>query len=91
MGVELIGIVPIREELGAVERFKGESKLHEKFGDDGIKAYLSIDSKKNAEEIKMETGIAEEKLIELLDYMEREKLIHLKTVYELEIEKTLKR
>lgn len=91
MGVELIGIIPIKEELGAVERFRTESKLHEKFRDEGIKVYLSIDSKKNAEEIKTDTGIAETRLLEILNFMEEEKIIQLKTVYELEAEKTLKR
>lgn len=91
MGEALIGVIPIKQELGAFERFKAESKLHERFGDVGIKVYLSIDSKKNAEEIKAEVSVDEEKLMEMLAFMEQEKLIQLKTVYELETEKVMKR
>ncbi|MCX6777026.1 MAG: hypothetical protein NTY73_03605 [Candidatus Micrarchaeota archaeon] len=91
MGEELLGIIPIREQFGAVERFRIESKLHEKFRDDGIKVYLSIDSKKNAEELKAELGLADAKLIEILNFMEREGIIKLKTIYEFELEGSLKK
>jgi len=91
MGEELLGIIPIREQLGAVERFRTESKLHERFKDDGIKVYLSIDSKKNAEEIKTETGLAEGKFLEIINFMEGEGIIKLKTIYEFELESSLKR
>jgi hypothetical protein len=90
MGGELIGIIPIKNEVGAFERFKAESKLYEKFGDEGIKVYLSIDSKKNVEEIKAEVGVDEKKLLEILNFMEQENLAKLKTVYEIEIEKMMK-
>jgi hypothetical protein len=91
MGEELIGIIPVKGELGAVERFRVERKLHERFRDEGIKVYLSIDSKKNAEEIKAETGISEARLLEILNFMEGEGIIQLKTIYEFELESTVKR
>jgi len=91
MGEELLGIIPSREQLGAVERFRVESKLHERFRDDGIKVYLSIDSKKNAEELKAELGLADAKLLEILNFMEGEGIIKLKTVYEFELEGSLKK
>ncbi|MEM3555181.1 MAG: hypothetical protein QXF56_00430 [Candidatus Micrarchaeia archaeon] len=90
MGGELIGIIPIKKELSAFERFKAESKLYEKFGDEGIKVYLSVNSMKNAEEIKAEVGVDEKKLMEILSFMEQENLIQLKTVYEVEMEKMMK-
>jgi len=91
MGEELLGVIPTREQLGAVERFKIESKLHDKFKDDGIRVYLSVDSRKNAEEMKTELGLSDAKFIEILNFMEREGIIKLKTIYELELEDSLKK
>ncbi|NYZ79353.1 hypothetical protein H0N99_04360 [Candidatus Micrarchaeota archaeon] len=91
MGEELLGIIPVKEDLGVVERFKIEKILYEKFKDDAIKVYLSIDSKKNAEEIKTETEIPEAKFLEMLDFMEKSKLIQLKTIFEIEVNKKDKR
>jgi hypothetical protein len=87
MGEELLGIIPVKEELGAVERFRIEKMLYEKFKDDAIKIYLSIDSKKNAEEIETETEIPEAKFLEMLNFMEKSKLIQLKTIFEIEVAK----
>jgi hypothetical protein len=87
MGEELLGIIPVKEELGAVERFKIEKTLYDKFKDDSIRVYLSIDSKKNAEEIETETEIPEAKFLEMLNFMEKSKLIQLKTIFEIEVAK----
>ena len=85
MGEELLGIIPIREELGVVERFKIEKMLYERFKDDAIRIYLSIDSKKNAEEIETEIELSEGKFLEILNFMEKSKIIQLKTIFELEV------
>jgi hypothetical protein len=89
MGEELLGVIPVKEELSVVERFKIEKMLYERFKDDGIKVYLSIDSKKNAEEIKAETGIPEGRFLEILNFMEGERIIQLKTIFELEADSKL--
>ena len=85
MGEELLGIIPVREELGVVERFRIEKTLYEKFKDDAIRVYLSIDSKKNAEEIQAETDLPEGKFLEILNFMEKAKAIQLKTIFEIEV------
>lgn len=84
---ELLGIVPIKRQMHAAERLKAEQALEEKFGDEGMKAYLKIDGKRNAEEIRAELGIEEQKFLELLNFLEDSKLIITKTVFELELEK----
>jgi hypothetical protein len=91
MGEELLGIIPVKEEVGVVERFRIEKALYEKFKDDAIRVYLSIDSKKNAEEIEAENDIQEGKFLEILDFMEKQKLIQLKTIFEIEVNSKPKR
>lgn len=91
MGEELLGIIPVKEELDVVERFRVEKKLYEKFKDDAIRVYLSVDSKKNAEEIETETNIPEEKFLEILNFMEKSKLVQLKTIFEIEVSSKSKR
>ena len=90
MSEELLGIVPVREDLGAVERFKIEKQLYGKFKDDGVKVYLLIDSKKNAEELITEADIAEGKFLEILNFMEKGKMIQLKTIFEIEFNNRFK-
>lgn len=85
MGEELLGIIPVKEELGVVERFRVEKTLYEKFKDDAIRVYLSIDSKKNAEEIQMEADIPEARFLDILNFMEKSKAIQLKTIFEIEV------
>ncbi len=91
MGEELLGIIPVREELGVVERFRIEKMLYEKFKDDAIRVYLSIDSKKNAEEIQTETDLTEGKFLEILNFMEKSKAIQLKTIFEIEVSSVSKK
>ncbi len=66
-------IVPEEEpELNPVER-----TIKEKYGDVGLKVYALIDGQKTAEEIMNETGVSEAKLIEMLEYMEKQGIIKL--------------
>jgi len=84
---QLLGIVPIKRQTHAAERLKSEQALEEKFGEEGMKAYVKIDGKRNAEEIRAELSMDEQKFLELLNYLEDCKLIITKTVFELELEK----
>ncbi|MCX6777027.1 MAG: hypothetical protein NTY73_03610 [Candidatus Micrarchaeota archaeon] len=59
-----------KQPAGTMERYKSEKSLLDKFGQDGIKVYLSIDGKMTAEEIMKKTGLGEEKFMEILNYLE---------------------
>ena len=84
MGEELLGIIPARKELHAIERFKAEQVLAEKFGDLGVKVYIKIDGKKNAEEIRNELAIPEARFLEILGFLEDRGMIATRTVFEAE-------
>ena len=86
MGEELLGIIPSKKSMHAIDRFKAEQELSEKFGDEALKLYMMIDGKKNAEEIRSATGMEESKFLEILGYLEDKKLIFSKTVFEAELE-----
>jgi len=86
MGEELLGIIPSRKELHAIERFKAEQALAEKFGDDGVKVYIKVDGRRNAEELRAETGIPEPRFLEILGFLEDSGMITTKTVFEAEFE-----
>ncbi len=81
---ELLGIIPRKEELGASRRFNLEKELIEKHGEGGMAAYMHVDGKKSAEELRAELGLEEGKFIELFEFMEKLHLLTLQTVYEIE-------
>ncbi|VVB98375.1 Sugar-specific transcriptional regulator TrmB [uncultured archaeon] len=54
-----------------------EKTIVEKYGDVGLKVYALIDGQKTAEEIMNETGVSEAKLIEMLEFMEKQGIIKL--------------
>ncbi len=54
-----------------------EKTITEKYGELGFKVYSLIDGQKTAEEIMSETGINEAKLIEMLEFMEKQGIIKL--------------
>ncbi|MFH1285751.1 MAG: hypothetical protein ABIH99_04175 [Candidatus Micrarchaeota archaeon] len=87
MGEELRGIIPKKLESGAFSRFKVERAILEKFGKDGLLVYQHIDGKKNAEEIEAELSLGDEKITDILDFMEKGNLVKLQTIFELEMEK----
>lgn len=60
------------DELSPVEKI-----IKEKYGDVGTKVYALIDGQRTAEEIMKETGITEAKLVEILDFMDKEGIIKL--------------
>lgn len=55
----------------------GERKIKAKYGETGIEVYNLIDGQRTAEEIMKDTGVTEKKLIEMLDFMEKEGIIKL--------------
>ncbi|MEM3541435.1 MAG: hypothetical protein QXF86_04475 [Candidatus Bilamarchaeaceae archaeon] len=54
-----------------------EKTIRDKYGDVGIQVYNLIDGKRTAEEIMNEVGISEAKLIEILDFLDKEGIIKL--------------
>lgn len=55
----------------------GEKKIKGKYGQQGLDVYNLIDGQRTAEEIMNQTGVTENKLIEMLDFMEKEGIIKL--------------
>lgn len=54
-----------------------EKKLYNKFGDDGLYAYSLIDEFKTPREILKQTGMSEERLKEIIEFMKGEGIIKL--------------
>lgn len=54
-----------------------ENKLYNKFGDDGLYAYSLIDEFKTPREIVNQTGMSEERLREIIEFMKAEGIIKL--------------
>ena len=54
-----------------------EKKVYDRFGETGVKVYSLIDGEKTAEEILKETKISDVKLIEILEYLDTERIIKL--------------
>jgi len=54
-----------------------EKTIRKKYGDIGIQVYNLIDGQRTAEEIMKEVGISEPKLIEILDFLDKEGIIKL--------------
>ncbi len=66
-----------KEEVNKKELTPSEKMIMDKYGEIGIKVYNMIDGQKTAEEIVNETGIKEDKLIEMLEWMEKQGIIKL--------------
>jgi len=54
-----------------------EKKIKDKYGDVGVRVYNLIDGQRTAEQIMREVGISETKLIEILDFLDKEGIIKL--------------
>ncbi len=54
-----------------------EKTIKDKYGEVGLKVYALIDGQKTAEEIMNDTGVSEAKLIEMLEFMEKQGIIKL--------------
>lgn len=86
MTEELVGLIPKKTSIDAVNRFKEEQKLYEKFGKEGMSLYVRIDGKRTLAEILTSTGMDEGKLMGMIGEMERLGMIKVFTVFELEAE-----
>ncbi len=59
-----------KKELGTIERFKFQSALVKKFGDEGLRAYMAMGAKKTVKQVLSETGLGEDRLSAILDFMD---------------------
>jgi hypothetical protein len=73
-------------EFGGLGEFEGEEEpeggpvekiIKDKYGEIGLKVYTLIDGARTAEEIMEETGLDEEKLVEILDFLDEQGIIKL--------------
>jgi len=73
-------------EFGGLEDFESaeepeggpvEKIIKDKYGEIGLKVYTLIDGARTAEEIMDETGLDEEKLVEILDFLDEQGIIKL--------------
>jgi hypothetical protein len=64
-----------KQPYGAIERYKLQKDLSDRYGSDGVKIYLLVDGNKTAEEIMKRAGLSEERFIEIVTYMERNFLL----------------
>ncbi|MEM4359386.1 MAG: hypothetical protein QXT45_02535 [Candidatus Bilamarchaeaceae archaeon] len=71
-GFEMEEAATEEEALTSVEKI-----IKEKYGDVGLQVYALIDGERTAEEIMKEVGITESKLIEILDFMDKQGIIKL--------------
>jgi hypothetical protein len=88
MGEELLGIIPARKEMHAIDRLKAEQTLEEKFGHDALRVYVKVDGVKSAEELRGELALDEKKFLDILGFLEDKGLITTKTVFEADLEQT---
>ncbi|MEM3555180.1 MAG: hypothetical protein QXF56_00425 [Candidatus Micrarchaeia archaeon] len=58
-----------KKPLGAVERYKLEKELADRYGAEGVKVYLLIDGKSSAEEIMKKVGMREDKFLDIINYL----------------------
>jgi hypothetical protein len=85
--------LPIEEEAPPVKKKKPEELspfekiIQDKYGDIGVEIYNLIDGEKTAEEILVETGISEVKLVEILEFMDSQGIIRLEKPEEEEVKK----
>ena len=90
MSEELVGLIPKKTNEDAVHRFKEEQTLYEKFGKEGMTLYMKIDGKRTLAEILTGTGMEEEKMMGMINEMEKLGMVRIYTVFELEAEEEQK-
>lgn len=86
---DLLGVIPVKGKgrISAFKRVRMQRKIFDKFGAEGVSIYGMIDGKKSVEEIRAELNMAPEKIVDILDFMDSEGVIQLKTIFEIEAEK----
>jgi hypothetical protein len=86
VGEELVGLIPKKTAADAVNRFREEQQLYEKFGKEGMSLYVKIDGKKTMAELLTTTGMEESRLLGIVNEMEKLGMVKVYTVFELEAE-----
>ncbi|MCX6777800.1 MAG: hypothetical protein NT157_02850 [Candidatus Micrarchaeota archaeon] len=86
MGEELVGLIPRKLEIDAVQRFRSEQTIFEKYGKEGVSLYMQIDGMKTVAELIASGNVKEEKVLEILKELEKLRLVRMFTVFELEAE-----
>lgn len=86
---DLMGVVPIKSQVAgsAFTRVRQQRVIFDKFGAEGVSIYASINGKKSVEEIRADLNMQPRRIVEILEYMENEGVIQLKTIFEIESEK----
>ncbi|MFH1285752.1 MAG: hypothetical protein ABIH99_04180, partial [Candidatus Micrarchaeota archaeon] len=64
-----------KQEKGVLDRFKKQNLLLKEFGEDGIKLYATVSPEKSIPTLESETGLEEEKIIKILEFMEQNGII----------------
>lgn len=67
----------LKNEKSAIDRFKNQSLLKKQFGEEGVKIYLLIGEKKTVGEVLSSAGVTEERLVEVLEYMDQNDMIQI--------------
>ncbi len=77
MPEDLMNFVIRKKEEHYIDKFKNQNALMKKFGEDGIKVYVVLDENKTVGQMLHESGVGEDKFIEIIDFMDREGMIKL--------------
>ncbi|MFH1470381.1 MAG: hypothetical protein ABIF01_01415 [Candidatus Micrarchaeota archaeon] len=77
MPEDLMDFVVRKKEEHYIDKFKNQNALMKKFGEDGIKVYVVLDENKSMGQMLHESGVGEDKFVEILDFMDREGMIKL--------------
>lgn len=86
MGIDEKNVVK-KIETGPLQKFKNQNIILKKFGKDSLKVYNELDGTKTVGEIAKETGLAEAKVIEMVNFMIEKGLAVVKGGPEEKIEK----
>lgn len=65
----------VKNERSAIDRFKNQSLLRKQFGEEGLKVYSLIGEKHTVGDIISSAGISEERLVEILEFMDENGMI----------------
>jgi len=80
MAASNLDIVLSRNEKGPLDRFRNQNLLLKKFGEDGLAVYNLIDSERTAAQLLSESGMKEERFVEILEFMEENSILSFETV-----------
>ncbi|MBI5159069.1 hypothetical protein HY992_03030 [Candidatus Micrarchaeota archaeon] len=65
----------VKNERSAIDRFKNQSLLRKQFGEEGLKVYSLLGEKHTVGDIISAAGISEERLVEILEFMDENSMI----------------